>query len=456
MIEIMEIKNKKIVVAGMGKTGLDTAVFLAKRGADVFVTESSASEEVKKTATGLEAKGIKTETGGHTEKFMEGAAMLVPSPGVPDNSLPIRNAENKKIPVISEIELAFAFSPTEKIIAITGTNGKTTTTSLTGAILKEAGIPAAVCGNIGNTFIGEFDKLAPDTHVVLEISSFQLEKTKKFKPFIACLLNIAEDHFDRHFSMRNYTDAKKKIFANQAGDDFAILNYDDFYCMNIAKTLKSKTLFFSRGEISGKGIYLEGKTVFSKLNGSREIIEIDKTRLWGKGNSENIMASVLIGLLCGVEDDTIRKAVYGFTPLPHRMEKAAEINGVFFINDSKSTNPHSVINALESIEEKNNAVLIMGGKNKDISFVSVIPYFKNKVKLLVLLGEAKEFLHEEFKNCGIPLKLAGSMKETVSISFQNASAGDIVLFSPGCASFDMFKNYKERGDVFKKEVDSLR
>lgn len=451
----MEIKNKKIVVAGMGKTGFDTAVFLAERGADVFVTENGSTEQAKKIASDLEKKGIKTEIGGHTEKFIEGAQMLVPSPGVPNNSLPIRYAETKKIPVISEIELAFAFSPTEKIIAITGTNGKTTTTSLTGAIFKEANIPSVVCGNIGNTFIGEFDKLTADTYVVLEISSFQLEKTKKFRPFIACLLNIAEDHFDRHFTMQNYIDAKKRIFANQTEDDFAILNCDDAYCRDIAKTLKAGTLFFSRKEIPEKGVYLKGKTVFSNMNKSGEIIDIKKTKLWGKGNSENIMASVLIGLLCGIEETAIRKAVYEFTPLPHRMEKVAEIKSVSFINDSKSTNPHSIINALESIEEKNNAVLIMGGKNKDISFVSVIPYFKNKVKLLVLLGEAKEFLYQEFKNCGIPLKLAGSMKETVGISFQSASAGDIVLFSPGCASFDMFKNYKERGNAFKKEVNSL-
>ncbi len=451
----MEIKNRKIAVAGMGKTGVDTAFFLAKRGALVYVTENAATEQVKKSAAELETKGIRTEIGGHTEKFMEGAELLVSSPGVPDKSLPIMYAENRKIPVISEIELAFAFSPTKKIIAVTGTDGKTTTTALTGAIFMKAGLPSVVCGNIGNTFIGELDRLDADTWVVLEISSFQLEKTRTFRPLVACLLNIAEDHFDRHLSMENYVDAKKRVFANQGMDNFAVLNHDDSYCRSIARDLKSRKFFFSRENMIEKGVYLNGNVVFSNMSeDTGGIIEIDRTNLWGKGNSENVMASVLTGLICGIDRNTIREAVYEFTPLPHRLEKVAEIKGVLFINDSKSTNPHSVINALSSIEEKNNAILIMGGQNKDISFLSVIPHFKNRVKLLVLLGEAKEFLQAEFKNCKIPVRPVNSMEEAVRIGFKNASSGDIVLLSPGCASFDMFRNYKERGDAFKKAVNS--
>lgn len=453
----MEIKNKKIVVAGLGKTGFDTAVFLANRGAYVFVTENTASEGINKNASILKDKGIKTEAGGHTERFLEGAELFVVSPGIPDTSLPVSYALAKKIPLISEIELAFSFSESRKIAAITGTNGKTTTTSLTGALFKNANLPCVVCGNIGNTFIGEIDKIRPDTWVILEVSSFQLEKTVAFRPFVGCLMNVAEDHFDRHPSMKEYVAAKKRLFTNQDEKDLAVLNYDDAYCRDIAGTIKSGKFFFSHNGIREKGVYLKENTIISNLSGNREeITGISGTNLWGKGNEENIMASVLIGLLCGITDkNTIRKTICEFTPLPHRLERAGEVKGIAFINDSKSTNPHSVINALESIEKNSNVVLIMGGKDKGTSFSGVIPHLKNRVKMLILLGETKKILEEEFKYTGIPHKTVNSMKEAVKTGLKNAAAGDIVLFSPGCSSFDMFKDYKERGNVFKKEVQSL-
>jgi len=453
----MEIKNKKVVVAGLGKTGLDTALFLAGRGADVFVTESTVSEAVRKNSLLLKDRSIKTETGGHTERFLRNADLVVVSPGIPDESLPVRYAIEKKIPVISEIELAFSFSRSRKIIAITGTNGKTTTTSLTGALFSNASLPCVVCGNIGNTFVGELDWISPETWVIVELSSFQLEKTLNFRPFVGCLMNIAEDHFDRHSSMKEYVAAKRRLFVNQDEDDFAVFDYDDAYCREMAGKAKARRFFFSHMETLERGVYLKGKTIISNLSGTREeITEISGTRLWGKGNEENIMASVLMGLLCGISDkDVMDRTLHDFTPLPHRLEKVAEIKGVVFINDSKSTNPHSVINALESMEENGNVILIMGGKNKGTPFSGVISHMSKRVKMLILMGETKRILENEFKDTGIPYRIVDTMAAAVKTGLENAQAGDIVLFSPGCSSFDMFRDYKDRGNVFKKEVQSL-
>jgi len=453
----MEIKNKKVVVAGLGKTGIDTALFLADMGARTFVTESCGGENACRNASLLKEKGIECETGGHTEKFLEGAELFVASPGIPDTSLPVRYAKEKGIPLISEIELAFSFSKSRKIVAVTGTNGKTTTVSLTGELFKNAGLPCIVCGNIGNTFIGELDKIQKDTWIILEASSFQIEQTKTFRPFLGCLMNVAEDHFDRHSSMETYAAAKKRLFANQNETDIAVLNYDDNFCRDAVGEIKAKKFFFSHSAAGRKGVHIKGTEIFSNLSGKEEkIAEISGTRLWGKGNEENMMASVLIGLLCGISDkNIIRKTMNEFIPLPHRLEKVAMVNSVVFINDSKSTNPHSVINALDSIEEKNNTVLIMGGKDKKTSFAGVIPHLKNRVKMLVLLGETKEIIAEEFRDTGIPHETAGTLKEAVHTALRNTEPGDIVLFSPGCSSFDMFTDYKERGNVFKKEVQSL-
>ncbi len=453
----MDIKNKKVVVVGLGKTGVDTSLFLAGRGARVFTTEDAVSDSINKNALLLKERGIKTEVGGHTERFLEDAELLIVSPGIPDTSLPVKYALAKKIPLISEIELAFSFSKSRKIIAITGTNGKTTTTSLTGSLFQNAGLSCVVCGNIGNTFIGEVDKIGPDTWIILEVSSFQMEKTVSFRPFIGCLMNIAEDHFDRHPSMKEYVAAKKHLFVNQKGNDLAVLNYDDAYCREIAGTIKHKKFFFSHGEIGEKGVYIKDNIIISNISGRREeIIDISGTKLWGKGNKENIMASVLIGLLCSITDKkVIEKTLTGFLPLPHRLEKVTTINGVTFINDSKSTNPHSVINALESIKRNSKVILIMGGKNKGSSFSSIIPHLKNRVKMIILLGETRKILEDEFKNTGIPYKTVNTLKEGVKTGIDNARDGDIVLFSPGCSSFDMFRDYKERGNVFKEAVWSL-
>lgn len=451
----MELKNKKTVVVGLGKTGCDTAIFLQERGAEVSVTESGDNPALREKARLLSQRGIKIEMGGHTEKFISKADAIITSPGVPDHSLPLKLAGKKNLPVLSEIELAYIFSPSKKIIAITGTNGKTTTASILGLFFHKAKLPSVVCGNIGNTFIGALKNLKKDTFVILEVSNFQLEKTKLFRPYIGCLLNIDEDHLDRHFSLANYIEAKKRIFSNQNKSDLAVINYDDYNCRAIGQNLKSKTFFFSQAAALEEGAYLKGNKIISVTGNSKAVFKKENIQITGRGNNENIMAAVLAGRLCNIEAEIIQDALYEFKPLPHRFEKTAVKKGVVFINDSKATNPHSVINALKSLEPGRETILIMGGQNKNVSFSKLIPLIRKHVKLLILLGEAKETIADQLSEVHIPRIFAADMKEAVRKGAENSKNGDIVLLAPGCASFDMFMNYKERGDVFKKEVELL-
>jgi len=451
----VEIKNKKAVIVGLGETGYDTAFFLLKKGARVFITESGENESIREKAFLLSGMGANVQTGEHTEKFIQGAEIIIPSPGIPETSIPLAFAKKNRIPVISEIELGYIFSPSRKIIAVTGTDGKTTTTSILGLMFRNAKLPSIVCGNIGNSFIGEMENTGKDTFIILEASSFQLEKTKTFKPFIGCLLNIDEDHLDRHLSFQNYMEAKKKLFANQDERDAAVINYDDVYCRKAARNLCSEIFFFSQNGMPDRGAYLKRGKIISNVGGRKNVFETEKIAISGKGNNENIMAALIIGLICKIDTETLQKSLCEFAPLPHRFEKVKERKGIVFINDSKATNPHSVMNALRSIDKGRKAILIMGGQNKQVSFIKLVPLIKEKVKLLLLLGEASETIAEEVKNAGVPHIFVRDMKEAVEKGAKNASKGDTVLLSPGCASFDMFENYKERGNVFKKEVELL-
>ncbi len=451
----MDVKNKKFVVIGLGETGYYTALFLLKKGASVFITEAVKNKKTLEKAALLSGMGAKTEVGIHTEEFIKEADIIITSPGVPEKSLPLVFAKRQKIQVISEIELAYMFSPSQKIIAVTGTNGKTTTASILGLLFKNAKLPSIVCGNIGNAFIGEMEHIDKNTYVILEASSFQIENIKTFRPAIGCLLNIAPDHIDRHFSFKNYIEAKKKMFINQQETDAAIVNYDNIFCRDVARALKAKTFFFSQRCTLKQGAYLKGDKIICIIDKNKMVFNTRGIRITGKGNKENIMASIIAGSLCKIDTEIIQNTLYEFRPLPHRFEKVAVKKDVIFINDSKSTNPHSVINALRSIEKGSKAILIMGGQNKQMSFTNLVPWIKKYVKLLILLGEAKETIASEVQNAGVPYIFVKNMKEAVQKGASIAQKGDIVLLSPGCASFDMFNNYKERGNVFKKEVELL-
>ncbi|MCM8803638.1 MAG: UDP-N-acetylmuramoyl-L-alanine--D-glutamate ligase [Candidatus Omnitrophica bacterium] len=450
---MIEIKDKKFGIIGLGITGFDTAIFLLKKGANVYISEKNCNEDLKEKIEILKKNGAKIEIGNHSPEFFKKVDMVVISPGIDEKIEILKFLREKGIPVISEIELAYSFSKSKKIIGITGTNGKTTTTTLVGEIFKNANYHYVVCGNIGNTFIGEIENIDENTWIILEVSSFQLEKIKEFKPYIACLLNIDYDHLDRYSNMDEYISAKKRIFENQNENDFSILNFDDYYTKRFLKEIKSKKIFFSFSHIL-KGAYYKNDNIFLNLNDSI-LIETRNIKLKGKGNIQNIMAASLISVICGIKPDIIRKTLENFEPLPHRMEKVAEIDGIIFINDSKSTNPHSVKNSVLSIEDENRIILILGGKDKGFPYSQLKRYLRNKVKFIILLGEAKERIKNELKSLNIPMEFVKDLKESVYLAKKVGKKGDIVLFSPGCSSFDMFKNYKERGDVFKKEVFTL-
>ncbi len=451
---MIEIKNKKIGIIGLGISGFDSALFLIENGAEVYISEKNYNGEIKEKIDILKEKGAKFEIGAHSEEFLKNVDFIVISPGVDEKSENLNFLKKRKIPVISEIELAYNFSKSKKIIGITGTNGKTTTTSLLGEIFKNSNYKSVVCGNIGNSFIGEIKNIDENTWIVLEVSSFQLEKIKNFKPYIACLLNIDYDHFDRYSNMNEYISAKKRIFENQDENDFSILNFDNYWIKRLLKEIKSKKLFFSFSKILNGAYYENGKILINIEGKIRKIIT-ENAKLYGKGNIENIMASSLISVLCGIDEETIQKTIENFNPLPHRMEIVAEIDGITFINDSKSTNPHSVKNSILSIDKKNKIILILGGKDKGFPYSQLKKYLKGKVKFIILFGEAKERIKKELKSVNIPIETTENLSDCIKLAKSIGKKGDVVLFSPGCSSFDMFKNYKERGDVFKKEVFSL-
>jgi UDP-N-acetylmuramoylalanine--D-glutamate ligase len=452
----MKLKNKKITVIGLGETGVDTAVALKKLGAEVYITEIKNTEEIKKTQTVLEKQGIKTEIGKHSVEFISGSELIIPSPGVPLNAFPVLWAKENNISIKSEIEIAYQISPSKKIVAITGTNGKTTTTSLTDLLFKNAGLKHVTCGNIGNSFIGEIEKIKKDTVIILEVSSFQLEYIENFRPYISALLNITKDHLDYYDTFSQYVSAKKKIFINQKEKDIAILNWADPFCKEIGNDLSIKKIYFSSMHDLKDGIFLKDKKVIYKNNNiSIEIADISKGKLFGIHNAENIMAVCGIAISFGISSSIIQKTIEEFIPVSHRIETIAEKEGIIYIDDSKATNIDAVKRALESFSSKKNIILIMGGKDKGFSFMPLTSLISEKVKYLVLLGQTAERIKDQLKESNVPQKIVKTMEEAVVLSSQIGQKGDIVLLSPGCSSFDMFKNYQERGDVFKRVVQSL-
>lgn len=450
----MYLRNKKVTVVGLGNSGIGSVALLKSTGAVVSVTDNADDENIRKNAKLLEEKYIDVEIGRHTEPFLSGTELFVVSPGVENSSPVIRYAEKNNIPAISELELGYLFCK-GPIVAVTGTNGKSTVVSLLGEILRSAGIPVNVCGNIGNALSGEIENINEDTVVILETSSFQLERIVFFRPKISVILNVAEDHLDRYRTFEDYLAAKKKIFKNQKRGDITILNYDDRNLAGLAKSQKiaSKVLYFSAKK-KVEGVYLDnsGIKIFLK-NKKRMLFKLENLKLEGGHNVENIMAAALAATLLGAKNDSIEKAVKGFAPLGHRFEKVAEIEGIEFIDDSKATNVDSAERALGSLGR--HVILIAGGKDKNLSYEKILPLVKKKVKKIVLIGETKSKMRSIF-NGSVAVEEKGSLPEAVKAAYESASAGDCVLLSPMCSSFDMFKDYKERGEVFKEAVEELK
>ena len=447
----MDATNKKVTVIGIGESGKSAAFFLKSKGAVVYATDSGNSPELESAANELKAAGINVETGKHSKDFITDSELIIISPGVPDESAAVKWAKELKKEIISEIELGFRFCQGE-IIAITGTNGKSTTCTLTAQILKNAGKEAVLCGNIGNAFTKNMDRISKNTVVSLEVSSFQLERIKTFKPRISVILNISQNHLDRHSNLEEYFAAKRRIYQYQAKDDYVILNYGDKNLKALKDKINSKTLFFSR-KSKVKGAYADSGKLFLNTETPQPIISINELKLKQPHNIENFLAASLCAALCGAALKTIKDTIAGFEGLEHRIQFVKAVEGVDFIDDSKATTVDATRAALRSMQRK--VILIAGGRNKGSDFRLAGKEIKEKVKTLILIGEAKRQMQEELSGFTEIIE-AGDMDNAVDTAKRIAKKGESVLLSPMCASFDMYKDYKERGKAFKKAVDKLK
>ncbi|MBI5682552.1 MAG: UDP-N-acetylmuramoyl-L-alanine--D-glutamate ligase [Deltaproteobacteria bacterium] len=449
-INQFDLKGKHVLVVGLASTGLSTIRFLKEKGAVVTVTDLKPIEDLPYSD---DMEGVKVAAGKHPADIFTEADLIILSPGVPSSIEPIQGARKKGIEVISEIELAYNFIDTP-IIAVTGTNGKTTTTALLGRVLSDAGRDVFVGGNIGTPLIDYAMGKERSDYVVAEVSSFQLEGIRRFKPYISILLNITEDHLDRYANFKEYADAKFNIFKNQGQGDIAVVNIDDPVIKSQISNLKSqiRIIPFSSTHVLEEGVYYKDNRIVYSLDGAKEIYPTVGFKLKGIHNIENIMAVIAAAKMCGLKDDEVIKIINAFDALPHRVEFAREINGVSYYDDSKGTN----IGALQKCLEGFNApiVLIAGGKDKGGDYSVLKDLIKEKVKLLILIGEARQKMKKALGACTETV-FALSMEDAVKKAHNTAKSGDIVLLSPACSSFDMFKSYEERGDVFKKLVEAL-
>jgi UDP-N-acetylmuramoylalanine--D-glutamate ligase len=447
----MNVKGKRVLVVGLGKSGVASALFLESRGARVTVSDSKAEAQLNEEIPALLDRGIIVETGKHGERTFRDQDLIVVSPGVPYDVQPLQNARRLNIPVIGEIELA-AQNVEGSIVAITGSNGKTTTTTLAGEIIASGGAKALVGGNIGTPAISFADQSSPETWVVLEISSFQLETIQTFRPKIAVVLNVTPDHLDRHGSMENYTSAKARVFENQTSDDFAVLNLDNDVAAQMGKGLKPKVFWFSRIKEVERGAFVRDGRIFFKDAAAVEVMPVAEIPLKGAHNLENVLAAVCIGMLAGAEPEKIRRAVKEFKAVEHRLEFVAEIDGLQYFNDSKATNVDSTIKALESFPKKIH--LILGGKDKGSDYTLLNSLLAERVKQVYTIGAAAQKIEQQIGNT-VPIVSAATLENAVRKAAAAAVAGDIVLLAPACASFDQFDSYEHRGRVFKEIVQTL-
>lgn len=448
----LDLKAQKILVVGLGQSGLAAAQFLLKQGAMVTVTDIQEEAKLKKAASILKQQGVRLELGEHrVPSFLE-SDLIILSPGVPKEITPLRKAKEKGIPILSEVELAYRFCK-GNIIAVTGSNGKTTTVSLLGEMLKRAGYRVEVAGNIGKPFI-DLVKIPRTHYYVIELSSFQLETIEQFRPNISILLNITPDHLDRYSSFSAYAQAKKRIFENQDKSDIAILNADDPASISIIQELNLKKILFSRKKQLENGIYIRGGRILARIKAiEKEIIPVKEIGIKGIHNLENIMAASAVGLLCDIALDQMREVFSRFKGLEHRLEKVVTIQGVTFYNDSKATNIDAVSKALQSFECP--IILLMGGRDKGGDFASLRQLIKGKVKLLILIGEASGKIASSLSGV-VPIRCCRTFSEAIEIGFSDAEQKDVFLLSPGCTSFDMFENFEERGNHFKQEVINFK
>nr|WP_317332456.1 UDP-N-acetylmuramoyl-L-alanine--D-glutamate ligase [uncultured Romboutsia sp.] len=452
----MNLKNKKVLLVGLAKTGISTIKHLNRLGAKVVVNDIKDKDRLKDILDELsDLSNVEYILGYHPEN-VDDIDITVVSPGVPLDLPFILKLKSKNIEIIGEVELAYRLSKNPIFIGITGTNGKTTTTSLVGEIFKKASRDTYIVGNIGNPVIDTVDVANENSVLVTELSSFQLESIDTFKPHVSAILNFTEDHLNRHHTMKAYMEAKARIFENQDSKDFCVLNYDDKDVRALSDNVKAKKIFFSRKKSLECGIYLdEDQNIIINMGKKITLLNKDELSLPGDHNLENCMAAAAIAYVSNIDIDVIRKVLKTFAGVEHRQEFVRNLNGIMFVNDSKATNPDSSIKAVQSYNRP--IVLIAGGMDKQSSFDEFLDASKENVYALVLLGETAQKIKECAQNKGFDnITVVKDMKEAVDASYQIAKDGDLVLLSPACASWDMYKSFEVRGIDFKDNVNNLR
>lgn len=447
----MEYNGKKALVCGMARSGIAAAKLLNRLGARVTLQDMKKREEISADVLALEGEGIVLYTGANPDEIACAQDLIVLSPGIPCDLPFIAAAEAAGIAVISEVELAYSLTPCP-ITAITGTNGKTTTTTLTGEIMKTAYSKTAVVGNIGVPYSEEVEGLTEKDWVVAEISSFQMEKAKEFHPHISAVLNITPDHLNRHKTMDVYIAMKERVFAKQTAEDFCILNHGDAACRKMADKTAAKVFFFDSSERLAEGIYLDGDAIEVRWGAINEtLIHVDELQILGVHNYENVMAAAAMGICAGIALDTIRTVLKGFAGVAHRIEYVATVDGVDYYNDSKGTNVDASIRAVLAMKKP--IVLIGGGYDKGSSFDEWTKLFPGRVKHLVLIGVTAPKVRASAEKFGFTaISDCETFEEAVDLCREKAEDGDCVLLSPACASWGMFDNYEQRGDMFKEQV----
>lgn len=452
----MDVNGRKVLVIGAARSGIASARFLAQRGATVALNDRKPLDQWPAEALDLKTEGVGTIPGDPPGWLLDQVDLVVVSPGVPGKAIPIRYAERRGAEVIGEIELASRFLR-GRIVAITGTNGKTTTTSLMGQMLDDAGINVQVGGNIGTALISMVETSRDDGWTVVEVSSFQLETIVKFHPTVAAVLNVTPNHMDRYESVMEYAAAKHRVFMNQTAGDVAILNADDEIVSSWKSGLRAHVVQFSVKSEPAEGLFLRGRELISRTReGERVLMTRDDMKLRGIHNVENVLAALAAGLACGASPDSLRETVRRFQPVEHRLEEVVEFNGVRFFNDSKATSVDATIKALEAFaDDPGKIVLILGGLGKKAPYSPLASLVNDRVRKLILIGEDAPAIEREL---GIETSFAHaeSMRDAVAQSFAAAQPGDVVLLAPACASFDMFDSFEHRGKVFKEEVLNLR
>jgi UDP-N-acetylmuramoylalanine--D-glutamate ligase len=452
----MELQGRKTLVLGAGKSGVASAKFLAEKGATVALHDKKPLESWSEAARSLKEKsGVGLIDENLPSWLLDQIDLVVISPGVPTNSIPARYVERKDGEVIGEVELAYRFTK-GRFVGITGSNGKTTTTTLIGELLKNSEIETQVGGNIGTPLVDLIGTASESGWTVAELSSFQLETIKDFRPTVGICLNVTPNHLDRYDFFSDYAAAKHRLFMNQTADDVAILNADDEITASWAQGLKANVVLFSTKKELGEGLFLRRKDLVCRANGKEKVLTTrDEIFLRGLHNVENVLASLAAGLACGAAPDAMRETIRNFKGVEHRIEFVAEIENVKFYNDSKATSVDATLKALEAFsEEPGKTILILGGRGKNAPYAPLAPLIEKSVRALILIGEDAENIEAQLKNHADIVR-ADSMSDAVRKSFATAEKGDAVLLAPACASFDMFESFEERGKVFKDSVTEI-